>query len=74
MDRWGAAVFVVLVVLAVGALARRRDAFGAAPYNLQLYDVPYFYPHVPGLEMASWDGDKRCYVNCSVPPCTMWCK
>src|SRR5271169_3658396 len=41
------------------------SAFCSGPYNLQLYDVPYRYPHYTGRAALSWDGDGRCAAYCS---------
>lgn len=53
-----------------------RDSFRGAlrrfPYNIQLYDYPYKYPHYAGRN--EWDFDKRCRTNCGELGCTVWCR
>lgn len=46
---------------------RRGDWVGGrGPYNLQLYDSPYFYPYYEARDyMDAWDKDARCSAYCS---------
>ena len=38
---------------------------GRGPYNLQLYDAPYFYPYYESRDyMAAWDNEGRCATYC----------
>ena len=90
----GSVAIAAAVVLAIVLLARLRkspmrgSARGekfAGPYNIQLYDYPFFYPHYVARDAAAWDGDERCATYCSAPDelapgtdgttgCTVWCR
>jgi hypothetical protein len=39
---------------------------GRGPYNLQLYDRPYYYPYYEAKDyMSAWDNTGRCVAYCS---------
>lgn len=68
-------LIVVILVAIIWRLAyKKKKSFCSGPYNIQLYDNPYLYPWYVGRTMTQWDGDKRCMVNCSQWPCTVWCR
>jgi hypothetical protein len=79
-----AALVFVVVLLAVvywrserrGARAAAGGAFcgGAGPYNLSLYDYPYYYPRYRARALLSWDADQRCAAYCSGGDCTVVCR
>ena len=43
-----------------------RSRVGRGPYNLQLYDSPFYYPYYKARDlMAAWDRSGRCVAYCS---------
>ena len=71
------ALIAVVVVIAVAWYSNRKSTSGSfcsGPYNTQLYDYPYDYPHYESRAALSWDGDRRCAAYCSKSPCTQWCR
>jgi hypothetical protein len=69
------ALVLLIVWLARAPRARRRgDSYCPGPYNIALYDWPYFYPAYVARASVEWDGDKRCASYCQQPPCVVWCR
>lgn len=75
------AVLVVVLLLATWALSAvirrcggRARFLPGGPYNLGLYNVPYYYPVYEGRAVLDWDPDRRCTAYCSQSPCVTWCR
>lgn len=72
-----ALLIVVILVVAWAARGRaeaRGGAFCPGPYNMQLYDSPYFYPYYEARAQQQWDADRKCVSFCGQSPCTIWCR
>lgn len=77
-------VLVLLVVIILVAFAaiwvlplrtrERGGAFCPGPYNMQIYDSPYFYPYYEARAQQQWDADRKCVSFCGQSPCTIWCR
>lgn len=74
-------VLVAVVIVIIVLVRRNRSAragapsqFTSGPYNIQLYDYPYYYPFYTGRNATDWDGDKHCVSYCSQEPCAVWCR
>ena len=66
-------------LIAPNRTLRRGDWVGGrGPYNLQLYDNPYYYPYYETRDYAdAWDRNGRCAVYCSASGdggCTVTCR
>ncbi|MDE2095892.1 MAG: hypothetical protein KGL39_01445 [Patescibacteria group bacterium] len=70
------ALIVITTLSSAGPARLRRlgRSTMSGPYNIQLYDVPLYYPDYVGRAATSWDGDKRCAAYCEKEPCAVWCR
>ena len=70
----GVAAIIIVAALLILHFSRAKSNFVSGPYNLQLYDFPYFYPFYIGRNVTDWDGDKRCASYNSQWPSAVWCR
>ena len=81
-----AIIIVIILILAVLFVAfsdkifrGKKDKYCGSiydmgPYNIQLYDKPYYYPKWEGNHQLWWDTNARCAAYCAQTPCTIWCR
>jgi hypothetical protein len=73
-------VLVLVTIILAAAWAahlrtrERGGAFCPGPYNMQIYDSPYFYPYYEARAQQQWDADRKCVSFCGQSPCTVWCR
>lgn len=77
------ALLIVVILALTGAAFMRPKAgrsqahggtFCPGPYNMQIYDSPYFYPYYEARAQQQWDADRKCVSFCGQSPCTIWCR
>lgn len=78
-----ATIIVLLILITATFVAKRRagiepfapDSANRGPYNIGLYDSPYYYPFYQGREYtAAWDGGGQCVTYCRADGCTVVCR
>jgi hypothetical protein len=76
-----ASILVLLVIVILAAAwafhsqtRARGGTFCPGPYNMQIYDSPYFYPYYEARAQQQWDADRKCVSFCGQSPCTIWCR
>lgn len=81
MDALAVAALILFVLLLVACAKKREQRKHrkhgepmSGPANIQLYDIPLWYPNFVAKTLMKWDGDKRCAAYCGQEPCAIWCR
>ncbi len=85
MASYAAIIAIILILAFLFAICSGKDfltgkdtycgsVYDMGPYNIQLYDRPYYYPRWEGNHNLWWDTNARCAAYCTQSPCVVWCR